>query len=120
AAAARVDRDATIDEIARPELQPGIREARLQLDRAGRRIYLIVDQVDRTGVEHGLIVGGERGNRGSRLPERQPSLSDDAGRDSENDRDRLQLSDYYDRVGIGGSEKIALVDLANPKPAVDR
>ena len=65
----RVDEQPHVDELPRPKLQVGVGEFRLQLDRAGGLIDLVVDDLQRAAVDDGLVVGAEGVDRQRTLRE---------------------------------------------------
>ncbi len=116
----RVGQQPDVDEAARPELQLAVGEFGLELDRAGRRIDLIVDDLELAGLDHGLVVGAERVHRQRAAGERAIDLAELLLRQGEQHRDRLELGDDDDAARVGGVHDVALVDLADAGAAGDR
>ena len=101
----------------RDEIETTLRivEDRAQLHRAGGRVDLVVDRFQPAGVE--LVGAGavedRHLQRGAVAHPSQHHL-EAVFRHREDDRDRLQLCDYDDAVGIAGLHVIAGVYLTQP------
>lgn len=115
----RVDEDAHIDELARPELQLGIVEGRLDLHRAGCLVDLIVDDEQGAGVDDRRIVGVERLDFDRSLGHGAVDRAELLLRQIEDHRDRLNLSDHDDAIRIGGMDDIAGIDGADAGAPID-
>ena len=111
-------------EAAGPQRLLRIGERRLQLDRAGGRIDLVIEDGQRAPIQHGagrrprLVHRQHRrrcrgGHRGGDL--RQILL-----RQVEHHRDRLQLREHDQPGRVGGMDDVAGIDRADAGPSGDR
>ena len=114
------DQDADADELARPQPLVLIGKFRLQPDRAGGLIDLIVDQQQVALGQLLLVVLIEGENRDGAAQHRFAHRAEVALRQRENHRARLDLGQHRERIGIGGVDDVADVDLAKADDAVDR
>ncbi len=96
-------------------------ECRLQLERAGLRVDLVVDHRQRALGELGPAVAGKGIDRQS------PAFRELLGHlhpiflgKREHHRDRLELGDHDDRLAVDRHDHVAGIDLAQPGAAVDR
>ena len=103
-----------------PELKLGVRKFGLQLQRAGSRIDLVVDALERTGIDdrHAVIakhVHSQHTRGGGGVDPHDLLL-----RQAELHRDRLQLGDDHQPGHIGGMDDVALIDLTQAGAARQR
>ena len=118
----RIEQQPHADEFARPQPMRFVGKLRLELDRAGRLQDLVVDEVERALIQLDLVVLAIGENRERRLglhllllDLRQVRL-----RQREYHRDRLDLRDDHEAVGVGRMDDVAHVDLTDADDAVDR
>src|SRR6202043_53023 len=111
-----------VDELARPELVRLVVKVRLELNRAGGLQDLVVDEAEQALIQFDriiLVVGENRERRLGflllLLDLRQARL-----RQSEYQRNRMELRDDDEAVGIRRADNVADVDLTNTHHAIDR
>ena len=114
------DQDADADELARPQPLVLVGKFRLQPDRAGGLIDLIVDQQQMALGELILVVLIEGENRDAAAQHRLAHRAEGALRQRENHVARFYLGQHRERIDIGGVDDVADVDLAKADDAVDR
>ena len=115
----RLQEKAHVDELARPELQLAVGEVSLDADGARRLVDLVVDDLERALVEHGLAVGLQRLDCERALGARLVDLRQLLLRQREQHRYRAHLGDDDD-AGVGSAHEVADVDEAHAGAAVDR
>ena len=113
----RVDEQADIDELPRPQLQAGVGKLRLHPDRPGRRVDLVVDDLQGAAIEL-FAVGAERLDRQRLFRLRRVDLKQLLLRQGEEHAHRAQLGDHDD-AGIAGTHQVAFVDHADAGAPVD-
>jgi hypothetical protein len=104
-----------IDELAGPQLQLGIRELGLHLHGPGGLIDLVVDDLQHTAIDHGLVVAAERLDRQRPLRGRLVDAPQLLLRQAKEHRNRLDLRDDDDAAAaaIASAHDVALVDHAD-------
>ena len=120
ACALDVQQQARVDELAGEEPAVGVGKRRLQLDRAGGGVHLVVDRQQRAARELApllAVVGVHRHRGAARDPVEHGG--DAVLGDGEDDGDRLQLRDHDEAVGVGRVHDVAGIHLAQPGPPAD-
>ena len=113
-----LDDEVRIDELAGPQGLVGIREFRFELDRAGRLVDLIVDEIE-DALRNLLLVGGVIGqDLELALPHGAPTRGMSASGNGKDDVDRLDLRDHDQRFAVRLDE-IAKIDLPDAGDPVD-
>ena len=115
----RVEEQAHVDELARPQLQVLVGEVGLEADGAGRLIDLVVDHLELAGVEHVLAVGLQRLNLQRVLGHRPVDVGQVLLGQGEQYGDRLHLGDDDD-AALGSAHEVADVDQAHAGATRDR
>ena len=117
----RVDEEPRVHELVRKERVVGVREDRLELHRAGRRVDLVVHRRELAGLELVLEVAVER------VDGQLPALAEAVAHrvelvlgQREDDRDGLHLRDDDEPVRVRGVNHVARVDEPEPDAAADR
>src|SRR5215467_15013511 len=116
----RIDQQTNIDELPGPELQVRVWKFGLEFHRTGRLVHLVVDHLERSAIENGVIVRTQGIDRKRALGESSIHLGQILLRQVERHRDRLKLGDHNDRGRTCRADDVALVDLAYAGAAVDR
>ena len=119
-AAARIDDQPHIDEQTRPQPLVLVGEARLQLQRAGRLVDLVVDQRQLAGREQRLAVLADRLHDERLLRVLFADFVLIFLRHRKDDVDRPDLRDRDECGALAGAHHIAGIDEAGAEPAVDR
>src|SRR6185369_11240003 len=106
--------DAHVDELARPKLQVGVGELRLHAYGAGGLVDLVVDDLQRAAIQHGLAVGVECLDRHGATCQRRVDLGQLLLRQRVDDGDGPDLRDHDDAgVEVDAAYEIAFVDHAD-------
>ena len=109
-----------VDELARPEPMRRIGKIGLELDRAGGLQDLIVDEGELAFVELDLVVVAIGEDRQRPLGHLLLNLRQVGLRQREDHRDRLDLGDHDEAVGVGRVDDVADIDLPYAGDPVDR
>ena len=108
-----VDQDARIDELIGKKRAVGVGEICFQLHRAGSRVDLVIDALQRAGRQELFLLAIKGRHCELLLPFH---AGEDGGqvvfRQGEDERDRLHLSDHQQTSGVGGMDHITDIDQA--------
>src|SRR5437899_11939667 len=117
----RLNEQPRVDKLARPELVRLVVKIRLELDRAGGLQDLVVDEAEQALIQLDriiLIVGKNRERRLGFLLLLLDLWQARLGQ-REDQRNRMQLRDDDEAVGIRRADDVADVDLTNADHAID-
>ena len=109
-----------VDELARPEHMRRVGKIGLELDRAGGLQDLVVDERELALVELDLVVVAIGKDRERPLGHLLLDFREVGLRQGEDHRDRLDLGDHDEAVGVGRMDDVALIDLPHAGDPGDR
>jgi hypothetical protein len=114
------EHQADVDELSRPQSLVGVREGRLESERAGRDVDLVIDHRDLAArqLDLGIVAQRDDGERARRLP--LAHLVVDVLRHREIDEDRLDLRDADEAGRLGRLDEVADIDQARAGAAIER